>query len=196
MDRSSDDGNIDDTSHQATRTEVSMATVHATATPSTNSGREGDPTVGHDLCDDPIADRVDDIHDFCSTIFKSVPEPLLPRPTSSPTSPPKRVYSRRTGRKQKNMVASRSSVRLAAHPSTVPVAERATRKLMRELDFLNNPSPAPDAAVTAYVDMYADDLPEQAVMAIRAAMRLSNKELAEALATIAQETGEVEMEVP
>lgn len=60
---------------------------------------------------------------------------------------------------------------------------------MRELDFLNNPSPAPDAAVTAYVDMYADDLPEQAVMAIRAATRLSNKELAEALATIAQETG-------
>jgi hypothetical protein len=94
------------------------------------------------------------------------------------------------------MVASRSSVRLAAHPSTVPVAERAMRKLMRELDFLNNLSPAPDVAVTAYVDMYADDLPEQAVMAIRAATCLSNKELAEALAAIAQETEEVEMEVP
>ena len=67
---------------------------------------------------------------------------------------------------------------------------------MRELDFINNPSPAPDAAVTAYMDMYADDLPEQGVMVIRAAMRLSNKELAEALAAIAQETEEVEMEVP
>ena len=94
------------------------------------------------------------------------------------------------------MVATHLSLRLAARPSTVPVAERATRKLMRELDFINNPSPAPDAAVTAYVDMYADDLPEQAVMAIRAATRLSNKELAEALAAIAQETEEVEMEVP
>ena len=67
---------------------------------------------------------------------------------------------------------------------------------MRELDFINPPPSAPDAAVTAYVDMYADDLPEQAVMAIRAATRLSNKELAEALAAIAQETEEVEMEVP
>jgi hypothetical protein len=44
--------------------------------------------------------------------------------------------------------------------------------------------------------MYADDLPEQAVMAIRAATRLSNKELAEALAAIAQEMEEVETEVP
>ena len=117
-------------------------------------------------------------------------------PTSSPTSPPKWVYTKRTGRKQKNMVATHLSLRLAARPSTVPVAERATRKLMRELDFISNTSPAPDAAVTAYVDMYADDLPEQAVMAIRAATRLSNKELAEALAAIAQETEEVEMEVP
>jgi DNA-binding transcriptional regulator YiaG len=44
--------------------------------------------------------------------------------------------------------------------------------------------------------MYADDLPEQAVMAIRAATRLSNKELAETLAATVQETEEVEMEVP
>ena len=76
------------------------------------------------------------------------------------------------------------------------MAERATRKLMRELDFINPPSLAPDAAVTAYVDMYADDLPEQAVMAIRAATRLSNKKLAEALAAIAQEMEGAEMEVP
>jgi hypothetical protein len=191
-DRSSDDGEVDDTSHRATH----MATVHVSATPSTDSGGEGDPTVGHYLYDNPNADRVDDIHDFCSAIFKSVPEPLLPRPTSSPTSPPKWVCSKCMGRKQTNMIATRSSLRLAARPSTVPMAERATRKLMRELDFINNPSSAPDVAVTAYVDMYADDLPEQAVMAIRAATCLSNKELAEALAAIAQETEEVEMEVP
>jgi hypothetical protein len=42
----------------------------------------------------------------------------------------------------------------------VPVAERATRKLMRELNFINKPLAVPDAAVTDYVDMYADDLPE------------------------------------
>jgi hypothetical protein len=94
------------------------------------------------------------------------------------------------------MVATRSIVRLAARPSTVPVAERATRKLMRELDFINKPSLAPDAAITAFVDMCTDDLPEQAVMAIRAAACLDNKELAEALAAITQGTEGFEMEVP
>jgi hypothetical protein len=34
------------------------------------------------------------------------------------------------------LVATRSSVRLAAKPSLVPVAERAQRKLMRELGFV------------------------------------------------------------
>jgi len=34
---------------------------------------------------------------------------------------------------------------------------------MRELDFINNLSPVPDVAVTAYVDIYADDLPEQVI---------------------------------
>jgi len=50
-------------------------------------------------------------------------------------------------------------------------------KPMRELDFINIPSPTPHAAITTYVDMYAYDLLEQAVMEIRAATRLSNKEL-------------------
>ena len=96
--RSSDDGEVGD----ASRMEVGTAAVHASATPNIDSGREGYPTVDHDLYDDPNADRVDDIHDFCSAIFKSVPEPLLLRPTS----PSKRVCSKRTGRKRKNMVAT------------------------------------------------------------------------------------------
>jgi DNA-binding transcriptional regulator YiaG len=66
---------------------------------------------------------------------------------------------------------------------------------MRELDFINNQSPAPDAAITAYVDMYDGELPEQAIKALRAATRLSNKKLAKALAAIVQETEAVEMEV-
>jgi hypothetical protein len=94
------------------------------------------------------------------------------------------------------MVATCSSVRHAARPSTVPVAERATRKLMRELDFINKPSLAPDAAIAAFVDRCTDDLPEQAIMAIRAAARLDSKELPEALAAIAQGTKGFELEVP
>jgi DNA-binding transcriptional regulator YiaG len=57
---------------------------------------------------------------------------------------------------------------------------------MRELDFINSQSPAPDAAITAYVDMYAGELSEQAIKALRAATRLSNKKLAKALAAIVQ----------
>jgi hypothetical protein len=69
---------------------------------------------------------------------------------------------------------------------------------MRELSFMNSnsKSAALDAAVTAYVDMYGDDLPKQAVKAIRAATRMGNKELSRALAAIAAESGAKEMEVP
>jgi hypothetical protein len=67
---------------------------------------------------------------------------------------------------------------------------------MRELDFINGHTPAPDAAVTEYVDMYGEDLPEQAVMAIRAATRMGNKKLSRALAVMAEESGVAEMEVP
>ena len=67
---------------------------------------------------------------------------------------------------------------------------------MRELFFINGKSAAPDAAVTAYVDMYGDDRPEEAVKAIRAATCMGNKELSRALAAIAAESEVAEMEVP
>jgi hypothetical protein len=67
---------------------------------------------------------------------------------------------------------------------------------MRELSFINGKSVAPDAAITTYVDMYRDDLPEQAIKAIRAATRTGNKELSRALAAIAVESRAAEMEVP
>lgn len=72
------------------------------------------------------------------------------------------------------MASTRSSLRFAPCPSKVLVAERAQQKLMHALEFVNNISAAPDAAMTAYVDLYASDLPEQAVKAIRVATRLGN----------------------
>jgi hypothetical protein len=138
---------------------------------------EDDATMDHDLNNDPNANGVDD---FCSTIFRNVPKPLLPHPTTPPT----RAVNNHTTRVWKTRVATRSSLRLAAHPSSVPVAERAQRKLMRELDFINSQSLVPDAAITAYVDMYAGELLEEAIKALRAATRLSNKKLAKALAAI------------
>jgi hypothetical protein len=60
---------------------------------------------------------------------------------------------------------------------------------MRELDFINAQSPAPDVAITAYVDLYAHDLPDRAVQAIKAVTRLGNKKLSAALAAMAADAG-------
>jgi hypothetical protein len=49
------------------------------------------------------------------------------------------------------MAPTRSSLRLAAKPSSVPVAQCAQHKLMRELNFINPQIPAQDAVVTAYI---------------------------------------------
>jgi hypothetical protein len=121
-----------------------------------------------------------------------LPAPLLP----TPVSPPPRAILPRAGklRKRKALQATRSSLLQAAKPCAVPVAERTQRKLMRELEFLNPQRPAPDAAVTEYIDSYGVDLPEQAIKALRAATRLDNKELAKALAAMVDESDAVEME--
>ena len=93
------------------------------------------------------------------------------------------------------MAPTLSSLRLAARPSNVPVAQRAQRKLMCELDFINGQSLAPHAVVIEFVDMFGQDLPEQAVEATRAATKMGNKELSKALAAMAAESA-AEMEVP
>ena len=122
-------------------------------------------------------------------LFKELPSPLLPTPTPSALQEP--PYG---GRSRKTMASTRCSLRLAAKPSPVPVAQRAQLKLMKELDFVNGQAVAPDAAVTAYVDMYADDLPEQAIMAIRAATKMGNKKLVKVLAAMAEQAAGAAME--
>jgi hypothetical protein len=71
---------------------------------------------------------------------------------------------------------------------------------MRELAFINDESPAPDAAITQcvitqYVDMFGPDLLEEALKAIRAAVKMDNMELSKALAAMVVESGADEMEV-
>ena len=122
-------------------------------------------------------------------LFKELPSPLLPTPTPSALQEP--PYG---GRSRKTMASTRCSLRLAAKPSPVPVAQRAQLKLMKELDFVNGQAVAPDAAVTAYVDMYADDLPEQAIMAIRATTKMGNKKLVKVLAAMAEQAAGAAME--
>lgn len=126
------------------------------------------------------ANQADGGRGFCSNIFKAGPEPVLPLPAASPKKP----GNTRTRRLRWAMTSTRSSVHLAARPSSVPVAERTQRKLMREVDFVNTQKPPPYAAVTAYVYLYTEDLPEQAIKAIRAATRMGNKKLAKALVVL------------
>jgi hypothetical protein len=65
---------------------------------------------------------------------------------------------------------------------------------MRELEFINGQQQqAPDAAVAEYVDLYAGNLPEMAVEAIKATCMV-NKKLAKVLEAIMQEADAVEME--
>jgi hypothetical protein len=104
----------------------------------------------HDIYDDLHVDLADADHDFCSFVFKSIPEPLLPRLSSPPT----RAGSTRARRLQRTMVATRSSLWQVARASLVLVAQRTQQKLMCELDFINPHTPAPDAAVTAYIRGY------------------------------------------
>jgi len=73
--------------------------------------------------------------EFCSRLFKELPPPLLPTLESPP--PRATLPHTRKPRKRKTLQATRSSLRLAAKPSAVPVAERAQRKLMR-VDFKPN----------------------------------------------------------
>jgi hypothetical protein len=74
----------------------------------------------------------------CRRMFKKVPEPLLPRTASPPVVDVQKKASRPSTRgRRRTLAPTRSSLRLAARPSPVPVAQRAQRKLMRELDFID-----------------------------------------------------------
>lgn len=73
--------------------------------------------------------------------------------------------------RRKTTASTRSSKHLVATPSSVLVAQRAQQKLMRELDFIM-PSPLhqmPLSQPTLTFMLTAQDLPEEAVNAIRAA---------------------------
>jgi len=117
---------------------------------------------------------------FCKAIVKDTTAPLLPRASRS---------------RKRLIVATRTSLRQAVRPSPVPVSQRAQRKLMRELQFIDTPAAPPDSTATEYIDLYGQDLPDQAVDTIRAAARLGNKKLAKVLAALAKEADAADMEV-
>jgi hypothetical protein len=66
---------------------------------------------------------------------------------------------------------------------------------MRELQFMDSPALAPDAAITELVDLFGHELPTQSIEALKVATRMGNKKLTKILAAMAAEAGAVEMEV-
>lgn len=183
---SSDKGQVDDIIAQ-------VIAAPTAAGPTDADG--GDLLVGTDVYAESHARGDGDGSAFCATIFRDIPELLLPRPTPRSASPAPKRGSCLSRRPRKTAISTRSSVRLATWPSSVPVAEHAQQKLMHKLDFINGQSPAPDAVVNAFIDMYAETIPEEVVKALRAATRLSDKQLTRTLAAMAQHSGAVDMEV-
>jgi len=125
-------------------------------------------------------------------LFCKLPPPVLQTPQMTATT--SSVPMPRARRSRKQLASTRSSTRLASRGSSVPVAERAQRKLMRELNFINNQQHTPDDAVAEYLDLYVEDLPAKAIKAIQSATRLGNKKLAKILEAIVQEADTLELE--
>jgi len=189
-------GQVGEISELVTRMDIDSAADHEQVSA---AAAEASPpralSPGRDAYDDDAAqtDGGQPPADLYSGLFRELPEPILQAP-KLPTPPPRAPKNRGAG-KRSTLAATRSSLRQAARPSPIPVAERATRKLMRELEFINSQQQqAPDAAVAEYVDLYAGNLPEMAVEAIKAATRMGNKNLAKVLEAIVQEADAVEME--
>jgi hypothetical protein len=133
--------------------------------------------------------------DLYAGLFRELPPPILPAPPM-PTMQAAGSRAPRARKPKRDQVPTRSSLRQAARPSNVPVAQRAQLKLMRELDFINGGSSATDAAVVEYIDSFGQDLPDEAVKALRAAAKLDDMELCKTLAAIAAESGTDTWEFP
>jgi hypothetical protein len=101
---------------------------------------------------------------FCKKMFPKAPEPLLPRPSPPPKQQARRL---RTRGARRTLAPTRSSQRLAARPSSTPVAQRAQLRLMRDLEFISGKSSATDAALTEYIDSFGQELRDKAIKALR-----------------------------
>lgn len=160
--------------------------IDNTSEPGAEPPEEADDTADVAVGYESDVQALDGADKFCNDIFKEAEPPLLPRPASPP---------RCGGRGRRVIASTRSSMRLAARPSPVPVSQRAQQKLMKELQFLDSPTLAPDATITDYVDIFGQDLPAQAICAIQTAARMNNKKLSKVLSGMV-ESGAAAMEVP
>jgi hypothetical protein len=88
-------------------------------------------------------------HDFLDSLFavpaSSILGPSPPPPTSATP-------------KEKCLTPSRRSIRQAGMPSSIPVAQRATIRLAKELDAIQDEDKRLDAAAAALVERFKEPL--------------------------------------
>jgi hypothetical protein len=121
--------------------------------------------VGDGLAPDPAH--------FLGAVFKMVPTPVLPPPEACEAQPPTPARPR----VEPASTQRRSSLHQANKKSVVPVAHRATVRLIQQLDLNGGPDVVGDDAVKLYTDMFKKPLPSEALAALRRATRTDNDEV-------------------
>ncbi|GJN11417.1 hypothetical protein PR202_ga29610 [Eleusine coracana subsp. coracana] len=119
----------------------------------------------------------------CSVLSRAFAELLPPVVFPSTASPPRHLPRPRTAPATAPQSRPKSTRRAAK--SSIPVSQRAQRRLVKELHFIAPKEPVTDQAVTEYLKMYQEPLPAKAIAEIRKATRLASKPVAGALAAVA-----------
>jgi hypothetical protein len=82
---------------------------------------------------------------------------------------------------------SRRSLWQAAIKTVVLVSQRATNRLIRQLDLAGSSEPIGDAALQQYIDHFKGPLAPNTIAAIRATTRLADGTIPQVAAALAQE---------
>jgi hypothetical protein len=117
-----------------------------------------------------------DGHQFLNEMFPVMPPHALASPMRARREPRGRSSS---------AVPTRRIVRQAAHKSVVPVSQRITHRLIRQLNLAGPSECIGDEAVQNYVAMFNGPLMPKAIDALRAATRTDDNHLTQATAALA-----------
>jgi hypothetical protein len=82
---------------------------------------------------------------------------------------------------------TRRSLRQAAAKSSIPVAQRTTSRLIRELDLVGPSKKVSDVAQENYATLFQGPLTPKSIVMLRAATRLGDVEVAKAASALASE---------
>jgi hypothetical protein len=119
---------------------------------------------------------VTDGRQLLNELFPAVPPPALATPACTRKEPRGRSIS---------VEPTRRSLRQAACKSVVPVSQRATHRLIRQLNLTGPSECIGDEAVQKYTAMFNGPLAPKTIEALRAATRLADGHLTQAATALA-----------